>query len=75
MGGVDLSEFDAENGPPVQRMKLELIMDELDDDRLSKLQAALSDRTYTSAAIARVLVSWGFEISPDSVQTWRRRKC
>jgi hypothetical protein len=37
------------------------------------LRAALADRQYSSAAIARVLVGWGFDVSADSVQKWRKR--
>jgi hypothetical protein len=37
------------------------------------LKVALADRQYSSAAIARVLVGWGFDISADAVQKWRKR--
>lgn len=75
MGLPDMSEFDAENRPVFNRRKLDIIMEQLaadDPDRLSALQAAMADRAYTSAAIGRVLRSWGFDITEDSVQSYRR---
>lgn len=73
MAKVDLSDFDAENSPHYQKSKVEMVIDELSGDRLESLQAALGDRQYTSAAIARVLCSWGFDISADAVQNWRKK--
>jgi hypothetical protein len=73
MDKVDLSDFDDANGTHYPKSKVELIMDELSGDRLESLRAALADRQYSSAAIARVLVGWGFDVSADSVQKWRKR--
>lgn len=74
MGLPDMSEFDAENRPVFNRRKLDIIMEQLADqpDRLSALQTAMADKGYTSAAIGRVLRSWGFDITEDSVQSYRR---
>ena len=77
MGELDMSEFEAENRPFMQRLKVDLILEQLDEndpDRASRLRAALDDRQYTSSAIARVITGWGFSCSPDSVQEWRRRQ-
>lgn len=70
----DMSAFDAENTPVYNRRKIDLIVDELkaaNDERNESLQAALQDRSYNSAAIARVLRSWGYVISADAVQNYR----
>lgn len=75
MGLPDMSEFDAENRPVFNRRKLDIIMEQLaadDQDRLSALKVAMADKGYTSAAIGRVLRSWGFDITEDSVQSYRR---
>lgn len=73
MAKVDLSAFDAENTPHYPKSKVDMAIDELSGDRLESLRAALADRQYTSAAIARVLCSWGFDISADAVQSWRKK--
>lgn len=75
MGQPDMSAFDAENRPVYNRRKIDLIMEQMhadNDERLPSLQAAIHDKSYNSAAIARVLRSWGFDITPDSVQNYRR---
>jgi len=75
MGLPDMSEFDAENRPVFNRRKLDIIMEQLaadEPDRLSALKVAMADKGYTSAAIGRVLRSWGFDITEDSVQSYRR---
>jgi hypothetical protein len=73
MAGVDLSDFDDANNTHYPKSKVEIIFDELSGDRLESLKVALADRQYSSAAIARVLVGWGFDISADAVQKWRKR--
>jgi len=75
VGLPDMSEFDAENRPVFNRRKLDIIMEQLaadEPDRLSALKVAMADKGYTSAAIGRVLRSWGFDITEDSVQSYRR---
>ena len=70
----DMSAFDAENTPVYNRRKIDIIIDELEaahPDRMEALQTALQDRSYNSAAIARVLRSWGHKISSDAVQNYR----
>lgn len=69
-----MSAFDAENTPVYNRRKIDIIIDELEaahPDRMEALQTALQDRSYNSAAIARVLRSWGHKISSDAVQNYR----
>lgn len=70
----DMSEFDAQNRPVFNRRKLDIIIEQLANqpDRLEALTSAIENRGYTSAAIARVLRSWGFDITEDSVQNYRR---
>lgn len=71
----DMSDFEQANTPKKPRRKLDLILEELaGTDRHDSLTAALADRTYTSAAIGRVLRSWGYDITEDSVHSWRNRR-
>jgi len=68
----DMTDFDRENSPNKPRRKLDLILNELEGtERHTALTTALHDRSYTSAAIGRVLRSWGYDITEDSVQSWR----
>ena len=71
---MDMSEFDAQNQPTFTQSKVDIILEQLgDSERGQQLRAALADRTYNGSAIARVLQGWGFDISIDAVQKWRRR--
>jgi hypothetical protein len=74
MGKVDLSEFDEANRPPLQRLKVDVLLDELSEDRREACMAALLDIQYSAGAIARVLKSWGHEVSSDAINTWRRKQ-
>ncbi|HEY7823073.1 MAG TPA: hypothetical protein VIG24_09580 [Acidimicrobiia bacterium] len=70
-------EFDAENIPTFPRPKIELALDELeqtDPVRHARLLEVLGDPQYSSAAIARVVTRWGFPMSPDAVQKWRKAR-
>lgn len=70
-------EFDAENAPTFTKPKVDLALDDLrDSDRQKhdRLVEVLNDPAYTSAAIARVLTRWGFPMSADAVQKWRKRR-
>ena len=71
--GIDLSEFDEANNQPVQRLKVAVILDELDDDRREALLTVLRDRSYSANSIARVVTGWGHEVSPDAVARWRTK--
>ena len=70
----DLSEFDASEieSQGGQKLKLDLILEALDEDRRAKLLAALRGN-YKHGAIARVLGRWGHEITGASVENWRRK--
>lgn len=71
---MDMSEFDAQNQPTFTQSKVDIILEQLgDSERGQQLRIALADRTYNGSAIARVLQGWGFDISIDAVQKWRRR--
>lgn len=70
-------EFDAENIPTFPRPKIELALDELertDRERHARLIEVLGDPQYSSAAIARVVTKWGFPVSADAVQKWRKSR-
>lgn len=71
---MDMSEFDAHNRPVFAQSKVDIILEQLgDSERGQQLRVALADRSYYATAIARVLNSWGFDISSDSVQKWRKQ--
>lgn len=72
----DLSAFDEAKqsrtiGAP---LRIDLLLADLDDNQAEALKAALDqpDR-YSRNVIADVVRGWGFTLSPDSVETWRRR--
>jgi hypothetical protein len=70
-------EFDAENTPTFPRPKIEMALDELqgsDPERHARLLQVLNDVSYSSAAIARVVTKWGFPVSADAVQKWRKNR-
>jgi len=68
----DMTDFEQANTPHKPKRKLDIILDELEGtERHEALTTALHDRSYTSAAIGRVLRSWGYQITEDSVQSWR----
>lgn len=70
-------EFDAENTPTFPRPKIEMALDELadsDPERHARLTEVLADPSYSSSAIARVVTKWGFPMSPDAVQKWRKNR-
>jgi len=75
MTGPDMTAFQAENQRVHNKRKLDLIIEQMEadgDDRLQALRTAIGDKGYTSAAIARVLRSWGFDITSDAIQKYRR---
>ena len=73
MGDIDISEFVEANRKPTARLKVAVILDELDDNRREALLVVLRDRSYSSGAIAKVVTGWGHEVSSDAVLRWRRK--
>jgi hypothetical protein len=70
-------EFDAENIPTFPRPKIEMALDELaatDPERHARLTEVLNDPSYSSSAISRVVTKWGFPVSADAVQKWRKNR-
>ena len=70
-------EFDAENTPSFNRPKIEIVLDALratDPERHARLTEVLNDPSYTGAAIARVVTKWGFPVSADAIQKWRKNR-
>lgn len=70
-------EFDAENTPSFNRPKIEIVLDALratDTERYDRLTEVLNDMSYSSAAIARVVTRWGFPVSADAIQKWRKNR-
>ena len=70
-------EFDAENLATFNRPKVEIALEKLaatDPERHARLTEVLNDPSYTGAAIARVVTKWGFPMSADAVQKWRKNR-
>lgn len=71
---VDLSEFDAAMTPRTPQCNVGRALDRLDPERAEKLRVALAS-DYTSAAISRVVTSWGHKLTEQSVSRHRRGSC
>lgn len=70
---LDLSEFVKETkirqkGCSVSRL-------ELTEEQNTKFTAAMEEPAITGEAISRVLKSWGFSVSGDTLQRHRRGVC
>jgi len=71
---VDLSEFTKK--APGPGCSVALAIAQLNEDHLVKVQAALSTKTITHAAIYRRLSEWsGMKLSYSSVSRHRNRDC
>lgn len=57
------------------RCTLCILIDKLDKKDSDVLVAALSDDTFTHAAISRALQSEGHRITPNTIQRHRTRGC
>jgi hypothetical protein len=51
----------------------ERVTSELDAERIAALDAALAAPHLTGRAISIVLKTWGFDVSPATVGTYRRQ--
>lgn len=72
----DMSAFDNANVRHKRKSSIEMMFDVLDStdpDRAAAARQALADRTYTAPAVSKVLTSWGYPISADLVNIWRRK--
>jgi hypothetical protein len=59
----------------VSRSKVDVILSELDNtnkDMKNELITALSDNSYSSSNIAKVLKTFGYSISDSSIKRWRQ---
>ena len=65
---------DFEEARPKPKMAtIEKILDELDAERAEALRTALTDLSYSTPTIVKVLQKWGFKISTYPVSEWRRK--
>jgi hypothetical protein len=71
----DMSAFDNANTKKKRKSSIEIMFEDLDvndPDRAAAARQALADRMYTAPAISKVFAGWGYRISPDLVNNWRR---
>ena len=67
-------EFKAESKPRHYRCAIEDVLASLSVEDATDLRGALDDPFITHSAIARVLSSKGFHVTPDGKQVARHRK-
>jgi len=67
---IDISEFINQSGCPVARLSLS-------DEQRSKVDAALamSNEVVSNSQVRRVLTTWGFRISRESIAAHRKKEC
>ena len=70
---VDLSEFEVVNHYLKRGCKIKRL--DLNDVQRAKIDAALASPTITAESIAKVLRSWGVEISAPTITRHRRGGC
>lgn len=71
----DMSAFDNANAKTKRKSNIEMmfeVLDSTDPDRAAAVRQALADRTYSAPAISKVLNGWGYPVSADLVNNWRR---
>lgn len=56
---------------PQQQMRIDQILEELDDEDQKALRAALASAEFGNKTIARILSQQGHSCSGDSVKSWR----
>jgi len=69
---ADMSDFE-EARPKPKMVTIDKIIDELDAERTEALRAALTDLSYSTPTIVKVLQKWGYKISTYPVAEWRRK--
>jgi hypothetical protein len=67
-------EFKAESKPRHYRCAIEVVFESMSSEDAADLRDALADPFITHSAIARVLASKGFNVTPDGKQVAKHRK-
>ena len=75
MTSVDLSAFYAESGKPGTRCTVGIIFGKLDADHAAQLRHALATPDIQSSAIARVVKTWGHDLTSSTIGRHRRAEC
>ncbi len=57
----------------IQRFRLEVILEELDDGERDSVLAALADTSVFTSRIAEVLTGHGYPVSANAVGNFRRK--
>lgn len=75
MAAPDLSDFDEfqRDRRAGQRLRVDVVLAELPDDKAASLDAALRDVRYSPVVVSEVVQGWGVSLSSAAVRTWRRR--
>ena len=69
---ADMTDFE-EARPKPKMVTMEKILDELDAERAEALHTALTDLSYSTPTIVKVLEKWGYKLSSYPVAQWRRK--
>jgi uncharacterized protein YutD len=72
---VDLSEFHSRRRPTGKRCALKVARDDMNEEQLAKLNAALEEMDISSRVISEVLDRWGYIVGPQSISRHRRQEC
>jgi hypothetical protein len=72
---VDVDPFDHARsklkcGP---RLRIDVVLDELDEEQADRLREVLRDRSYSRRSIMDGLKAWGHIVSDTAVDSWRQR--
>lgn len=66
-------DFDAEQRTPGKPLRVDVILDRLDNNLRDHLLTHLHNCDYTAGAIARAVTKAGHHLSENAVRTWRER--
>lgn len=70
---TDLSEFEKAAQWPKKRCAMHRVLDEMTAEQREKVLAARDQ--FGPKPIARVIESWGYEVTTNAVAHWRLRGC
>jgi hypothetical protein len=66
----DLARSKLKSGP---KLRIDVVLADLDDEQADRLREVLHDRTYSRRSIMDGLKAWGHVVSDTAVDNWRQR--